>query len=98
MKLNFAQVEETLTRFEAKVIPDDHPLAGKLNELFGEHTFFFFLDENVLNVVEPNESTHAGALTGTVVNLASWSDAHLTSLSVHEPEATEIVVILETEH
>jgi hypothetical protein len=96
MKLNFAQVEQTLTQFDARVIPDDHPLAGKLNELFGEHTFF--LDENGLNVVEPNESTHAGALTGTVVNLASWSDAHLTSLSAHEPEATEIVVILETEH
>jgi hypothetical protein len=96
MKLNFAQVEETLTRFEAKVIPDDHPLAVKLKELFGDHTFF--LDENGLNVVEPNESTHASAPTGTVVNLASWSDAHLTSLSVHEPEATEIVVILETEH
>jgi hypothetical protein len=96
MKLNFAQVEQTLTQFDARVIPDDHPLAAKLNELFGEHTFF--LDENGLNVVEPNERTRAGAPTGTVVNLASWSDAHLTSLSLHEPEATEIVVILETEY
>jgi hypothetical protein len=62
MKLNFAQVEQTLTQFDARVIPDDHPLAAKLNELFGEHTFF--LDENGLNVVEPNERTRAGAPTG----------------------------------
>ncbi len=54
MKLNFAQVEQTLTQFEAQVIPDDHPLVPKLNELFGDHTFF--LDSNGLNVVEPNES------------------------------------------
>jgi hypothetical protein len=25
MKLNSAQVEQTLTQFEAQVIPDDHP-------------------------------------------------------------------------
>jgi len=40
MKLNSAQVEQTLTQFEANVIPDDHPLVPKLNELFGDHTFF----------------------------------------------------------
>ena len=77
MKLNSAQVEQTLTQFEAQVIADDHPLVPKLNELFGDHTFF--LDSNGLNVVEPNESTHAGAPAGTVVNLANWSDAQLTS-------------------
>jgi hypothetical protein len=32
MKLNSAQVEQTLTQFEAQVIPDDHPLVPKLNE------------------------------------------------------------------
>jgi len=68
MKLNSAQVEQTLTQFKAEVIPDDHPLVPKLNEVFGDHTFF--LDRNGLNVVEPNESTQAGAPAGTVVNLA----------------------------
>src|SRR5712672_3666911 len=60
MKLNSAQVEQTLTQFKAEVIPDDHPLVPKLNEVFGDHTFF--LDSNGLNVVEPNErvSTRAG--------------------------------------
>jgi hypothetical protein len=96
MKLNHAQLEQTLTQFEAQVIPDDHPLVRELSELFGDHTFF--LDGNGLNVVEPNESTDAGAPAGTVVNLANWSDPKLTSLTPHEPEPTEVVVILESKH
>jgi hypothetical protein len=93
MKLNSAQVERTLSQFEAYVIPDDHPMVPKLNELFGDHTFF--LSSEGLNVVEPNET---GAQAGTVVSLANWTDAHLTGLAPHEPEATEIIVMLETEH
>jgi len=96
MKLNSEQAEHTLIQFEAQVIPEDHPLVPKLNELFGDHTFF--LDGNGLNVVEPNESTEAGPPAGTVVNVANWSDAQLTSLTPHEPEPTELVVILESQH
>jgi hypothetical protein len=48
--------------------------------------------------VEPNEGAEAGAPAGTVVNVASWSDAQLTSLMPHEPEPTEVVVILESRH
>src|SRR5437660_9112000 len=94
MKLNSTQVAQTLTQFEAQVIPDDHPLIPKLHELFGDHTFF--LDSKGLNVVEPNDS--AGGPTGTVVNLANWSDAGLTGLAPHEPAPTEVVVMLEREH
>jgi hypothetical protein len=96
MKLNSAQVEQTLSQFEAHVIPDDHPIVPELNELFGDHTFF--LNTDGLNVVEPNEDAAAGARAGTVVNLANWTDAHLTGLAFHEPERTEITVILETAH
>jgi len=96
MKLNSAQLEQALSQFDAQAIPDDHPLVPKLNELFGDHTFF--LDSNGLNVVEANESTNAGAPAGTVVNVASWSDAQLTSLMPHEPEPTEVVVILQRKH
>jgi len=96
MKLNSAQVEQALTQFEAQVIPEGHPLLLKLNELFGDHTFF--LDGNGLNVVEPNEGTDAGPSAGTVVNLANWTDAELTSLTPHEPVQTEVVVILESKH
>jgi hypothetical protein len=92
MKLNSEQVEQTLTQFEARVIPDDHPLVPELNELFGDHTFF--LDSNGLNVVEQNESAEAG----TVVNLANWGDAQWTSLLPHEPEPTKVVVMLDGKH
>jgi hypothetical protein len=96
MKLNSAQVGQTLGQFEAQVIPDDHPMVPKLNELFGDHTFF--LNGDGLNVVEPNEGATVGAREGTVVSLASWTDARMTGLAPHEPEPTETIVILETEH
>src|SRR5258708_24015034 len=96
MKLSSAEVELSLHQFEAQVIPDDHRLVPKLNELFGDHTFF--LNGDGLNVVELSESTRAGVPMGTVVNLANWGDTRLTSLSAHEPEATDIVVILERKH
>src|SRR5437870_4339539 len=44
MKLNSAQLERTLGQFEARAIPDHHPVIPQLNDLFGEHTFF--LDRN----------------------------------------------------
>ena len=47
MKLTSAQVERTLGQFEARAIPDDHPVIPQLNDLFGEHTFF--LDRKGLN-------------------------------------------------
>jgi hypothetical protein len=96
MKMNATQIERTLNQFKAEAIPDDHPIVRELSALFGDHTFF--LDPNGLSVVEPNESVQASAQSGTVVNLANWSDAHLTSLAPHEPERTEIVVIFETQH
>jgi len=96
MKLNSSQVEQTLNQFDAQAIPDDHPMVPKLNELFGDHTFF--LNSDGLNVVEPSVSADAGARAGKVVNLASWTDAGLSSLAPPEPEPTEIIVIFETEH
>jgi hypothetical protein len=96
MKLNSAQVEQALTQFEAHVVPDDHPMVPKLNEMFGDHTYF--LDGNGLNVVEPSDGTHAGAPVGTVVNLADWSDADMTSLAPHKPEPTELLIVLENKH
>jgi hypothetical protein len=72
MKLNSAQLKQTLAQFEAQPIPDDHPLLPKLNEMFGHHTFF--LDAHGLNVVEPMEEAVDGARAGTIVNVANWSD------------------------
>ena len=96
MKLSSAQVARTLSQFEAHAIPDDDPLVRQLNELFGDHTFF--LDSDGLSVIELREVGRGGAREGTVVNLANWSDSKLTGLAPHEPEPTDIVVVLETEH
>ena len=46
MKLTSAQIERTLSQFEAQAIPESHPLLPRLNELFGDHTSF--LDSNGL--------------------------------------------------
>ncbi len=93
MKLNSAQIAQTLSQFESQALPDGHPSIPKLNELFGDHTFF--LDRNGLNIVEPTTqapSTQTG--TARVVNLANWSDPTCTSLAPHEPEPTDAVVDL----
>ena len=96
MKLNSAQVQRTLGQFEASVIPNDAPVIAKLNEVFGEHTFF--LDQHGLNIVEPIEAAEPAAECAKVVNLASWTDDGRSSLKVHEPAVTDIVVTLESRH
>ncbi|MCA6111516.1 hypothetical protein [Bradyrhizobium cenepequi] len=96
MKLNSAQVERTLSQFDAKALPDDHPVVPQLNSMFGEHTFF--LDSSGLNVLEPEEASEGDTQSGKIVNLASWSDADQTKLAAHEPEPTGVVVILESKH
>jgi len=96
MKLNSTQVKQTLSQFDAQVLPDDHPAVTQLNDLFGDHTFF--LDGGGLKVLEPKEMPEMQAQTGEVVSLADWSDATLTSLSPHEPELTGMVIVLERKH
>ena len=54
MRLNETQVKQTLSQFDAQVLPDDHPAVTQLNSLFGDHTFF--LDGAGLKVLEPNET------------------------------------------
>ena len=96
MKLDSAQVQRTLGQFEARVIPNDAPVIEQLNELYGEHTFF--LDEPGLNIVEPVEAAEPAADHAKVVNLASWTDDSLSSLELHEPAVTDIVVTLGSRH
>ena len=91
MKLNAAQVKQTLSQLDARVLPDNHPVVDKLNELFGDHTFF--LDESGLKVVEPAEAADLDAHTGEVVSLADWKDATFDSLMPHEPTSTGVVVV-----
>ncbi|HKA70163.1 MAG TPA: hypothetical protein VKE26_00045 [Xanthobacteraceae bacterium] len=96
MRLTDAEVERTLSQFEAQAIPDDHPVVPQLNSLFGDHTFF--LDRNGLNIVEPTELPQTNVHAGRVINLANWSDPDLTSLVPHEPEPTDAIVELGYKH
>ena len=95
MKMNSAQIEQTLNQFEAQAIPAGHPAMPQLERLFGGHTFF--LDGAGLNIVEPVEAEQNDRRRGVVVNLASWTDETKASLEPHEPESTELVVDLETD-
>ena len=96
MKLNSAQLERTLGQFEARAIPDDHPVIPQLSDLFGEHTFL--LDSHGLNIVEPAEAAGSDAQLAKVVNVANWSDANRNRLEPHEPEPTDVVVTLGSKH
>ncbi|MPZ40829.1 MAG: hypothetical protein GEU95_22810 [Rhizobiales bacterium] len=96
MKLTSAQVERTLSQFEAQAIPDGHPMVPRLSELFGDHTFF--LNGDGLNILEPTESSRSEVEAARVVNLANWSDPNLTSLAPHEPELTDAVIELGSKH
>ena len=40
----------------------------------------------------------AGVEAGKVVKLASWNDADPPSLEPHDPEPTDVVVVLESRH
>jgi len=94
MKMNSAQIEQTLHQFDAQAIPAGHPAMPQLARLFGDHTFF--LDSEGLSIVEPLEAEQNDG-RGIVVNLASWADETRASLEPHEPEPTELVVDLKTD-
>ena len=96
MKLSSTQLKQTLSQFQAEVLPDNHPAVPQLNDLFGNHTFF--LDTRGLKVLEPAGMPEKEAQSGEIVSLADWSDATLTSLRPHEPEPTGVLVVLEAMH
>ena len=72
MKMNSAQIEQTLNQIQAQAIPAGHPAMPQLERLFGGHTFF--LDSEGLNIVEPVEAEQNDRPRGVVADLASWAD------------------------
>jgi hypothetical protein len=94
MKLNDAQIERTLNQMQAEAVPPDHPLIPRLVELFGEHTYF--LNSSGLTIVEPVRGDNGAQPLGLVVNVASWADENSPELRAHEPEATDILVAMES--
>jgi hypothetical protein len=94
MKMNSAQIEQTLHQFQAEALPVGHPVISQLERLFGDHTYF--LDDKGLNIVEPVEQD--GSRQAVVVNLADWNDRGVkNSLEPHPPEVTELVIDLEAD-
>jgi hypothetical protein len=93
MRLTDAAIDRVMTQFEAQAIPTGHPLNAKLNEVFGDHTYF--IDGRGLAIIERDEPDEDGSEMGRVVKLASWSDASQTKLAPHEREFTDVVVALD---
>lgn len=95
MKLTPTLVKRILVQFEAAALPDDHASSPALKEVFGDHTFL--LNNDGLHIVEALP-LDTGEKLGQVVKLASWKDwkdTSQTSLTPHEPEPTDVVVVLE---
>lgn len=92
MKLTPVRVDRALSQINAQAVPDNHPAKQQLDKLFGDHTFF--LDGDGLSIVEPAEPHEGGLETGRVVKLASWADANHSSLTPHEREATDMVLVI----
>jgi len=92
MRLTSASAAQTMRQFDAQLIPDDHPAAQQLTQVFGDHTFF--IDGAGLHIVEPTSPTQRAANSASVVKIASWEDAARTRLRPHEPELTDIEVQL----
>lgn len=95
MKMNPSQIEQTLHQFNAKAIPPADPIMSKLEQMFGEHTYF--LDSKGLNIVEPVDAEQNDGRLGVVVSLADWEEGDGAMLKPHQPEKTELTVQFETE-
>ena len=96
MKMNSAQIEQTLQQFQAEALPVEHPVISQLERLFGDHTYF--LNDKGLNIVEPVDEVRDGGRQAVVVNLADWNDNVVkSSLEPHPPEVTEVVIDLEAD-
>jgi hypothetical protein len=87
MKLSLAQIERVEEQYDGQIVPDDHAVSPQLESQFGDHTFF--LDSEGLNIVEPSPGD---GRMGNVVNLASWTDEKCTTLALHPPQPTPLMV------
>jgi hypothetical protein len=93
MKLSSEKLGSVLEQIDAEVIPDDHPSLPKLREVFGDHTFF--VDGGGLTIIQPLDEHRQ---TGGLVKVARWDDADPSHLVAHTPEATDILIKLESVH
>jgi hypothetical protein len=88
-------VRRTLDQIDAHAIPENHPAAARLHDLFGDHTFF--LDRKGLNIVEPIDENGSVRPSAQVISLADWKDEDQTALEAHDPEPTDLFIDLDAE-
>jgi len=93
MKLSSEKLGSVLEQIDAEVIPNDHPSLPKLRKIFGDHTFF--VDDGGLKIIQPLDQHPQ---TGGLVKIARWDDADPPHLVAHTPEATDILIELESTH
>lgn len=89
MKLDATQISVIRERYASEPMADDHPALPKLQESFGDHTFF--LDARGLHIIEPDPE-HEETM-GYVVKIASWTEDR-SQLRVHDPEVLPMAVTL----
>jgi hypothetical protein len=92
MKLTTPWVEQTQIQYDMQALPEDHPIADQLHEVFGVHTFF--LGDEGLHIVEQIEPLPAETGAREIIKLASWRDDGRSELQVHEPELVGTVVVV----
>ena len=93
MKLSAKQTTRAADEIGAQPVPEDHPVVTQLTRIYGDHTFF--LDGNGVEIIEATRPEADADNEACVVKLASWTDDDRTRLTPHEPEATDVMVILE---
>ena len=95
MKLSAKQTARTADEIGANPVPENHPVVTQLARIYGDHTFF--VDGEGLEIVEARGAEDGADNAACVVKLASWMDDERTRLAPHEPEATDVVVMLDPE-
>ena len=90
MTLTTPWVEQIQIQYDVQALPDDHPLTGKLRELFGVHTFF--AGEEGLHIVERIEPLLVETGAREIIRLANWNDETCSELFAHEPEMIGVVI------
>jgi hypothetical protein len=92
MKLNDDQMQQVNDQTGLKPIPGDNPATLKLEERFGEHTFY--LDANGLYIWEPVDDVEGGNEPVAAIMLAAWEDEERQALKPTAPTRSRVVVEL----
>ena len=91
MKLTAPWIDEIRSQFDMNVIPEDNPVCDRLCAIFGAHTFF--VGDNGLHIVEKVEPLGPDGEARELLKVASWADDERGTLTAHEPELVEVVVV-----